>query len=73
MAYIEVDIDIEDHLDEVDTDDLVRELKSRGEDGKIISSIMGASSLRDISKIEAFIDKFKDIPESELDDFLNRY
>lgn len=30
MAFIEVEIDLEDHLDEVDSDDLILELKRRG-------------------------------------------
>lgn len=32
MAYIEVEVDIEDHLDEVADDDLIKELKRRKRD-----------------------------------------
>ena len=86
MAYI--NIDIEDHIDEIDTDFLIRELKNRKlrkEDRKAVNSwaldderkdaliTLGVTSVRDVSKMEAFLEKYKDVPESDLDEFLNRY
>ena len=86
MAY--VDIDIEDHLDEVDTRVLISELKSRklseaetkeidkwanDDDMKEVMELLKITSLSDIMKFEAFINCFRDIPEAELDEFLNKY
>lgn len=74
MATIEVDIDIEDHLDEVDTEDLISELISRKEPirslelGKVITD-----NLADEMKLEEFLEKFKNIPQAELTTFLNNY
>lgn len=80
MAYISVDVDIDitDHLDEISTDELVEELKKRKAEKAVYNGIhtyklFGAESLQDIMKVEAFINKYKDIPESELDAFLDQY
>lgn len=78
MGYITIDVDIEDHLGDVSTQDLVEELKSRDEYGTAtgksqVYSILGAESLQDVIKVEAFLLKYKDIPESELDEFLSKY
>lgn len=90
MAYI--DIDIEDHLDEVSSIDLINELKSRkdhrskeflkelNEELKIdaettnrIYEFLQLKSVRDKLKFEAFMNKFHNVPESELDNFLSKY
>ena len=34
MAYISIDVDIEDYLDEIDSDDLLNELKRRAKEDK---------------------------------------
>ena len=80
MAHISVDvyIDIEDYIEEISTEDLVKELQSRTSDPAIYKSIdvyriFGAESLQDVIKVEAFLKKFKDVPESDLDNFLNKY
>lgn len=86
MAYI--DIDIEDHLDEVDTIYLINELKRRKaskEEMKEINrwkiddekqeamQLLKVNSLREVVKFEAFIKVFRDIPETDLDEFLSKY
>ena len=86
MAYI--DIDIEDHLDEVDTIYLINELKRRKvsqEEAKEINKrkidddkeeamrLLKVNSLREVVKFEAFIKVFRDVPEAELDNFLSKY
>lgn len=86
MAYI--DIDIEDHLGEVDTSDLIRELEDRTifpkdrkrlitalklTDSEFVEINSAPTSLRDVIKIEAFYAKYKDVPEADLDEFLNKY
>lgn len=80
MAYVsvDVDIDIEDYIDEISTEDLIEELKSRKADPSIYKSIdvykiFGAESLQDVIKVEAFLKKYKDVPESDLDSFLDKY
>ena len=86
MAYI--DIDIEDHLDEVDTIYLINELKRRkvsqeetkeinkwkiDDDKEEAMRLLKVNSLREVVKFEAFIKVFRDIPESDLDEFLRKY
>lgn len=82
MASIEVDIDIEDYLDEVDTSDLIEELKSRKDrkDYNGLDSITQedmvkilTDNLADEMKLEEFLSKFKNIPQAELTTFLNNY
>lgn len=68
MATIEVDVDIEDHLDEVSTRDLIDELKGRVGIAKAL-----ADNLADEMKMEEFLEKFKNIPQAELTTFLNNY
>lgn len=68
MATIEVDVDIEDHLDEVSTIDLIDELKGRGGISKALTD-----NLADEMKLEEFLEKFRDIPQAELTTFLNNY
>lgn len=86
MAY--VNIDIEKHLDEVNTRVLINELKERNltkadrkeidkwkiqDDMQEAMDLLKIRSLRDVVKFEAFISCFRDIPEAELDEFLSKY
>ncbi|HLS37652.1 MAG TPA: hypothetical protein VK023_05215, partial [Sphingobacterium bovisgrunnientis] len=71
MAYInvDVDIDIEDYIDEISAEDLIAELQSRKQEASVYKSIdvykiFGAESLQDVIKVEAFLKKYKDVPES---------
>jgi hypothetical protein len=68
MATIEVDVDIEDHLDEISTIDLIDELKDRDGIAKLLTD-----NLADEMKLEEFLEKFKNIPQAELTTFLNNY
>lgn len=74
MATIEVDVDIEDHLDEVDTEDLISELISRKEpvNSFNLAKVL-TDNLADEMKLEEFLEKFKNIPQAELTTFLNNY
>lgn len=70
MAYIRVNVDIEDHLDEVDTEDLISELETRkaGFNTKSLTDNLAYEM-----KLEEFLEKFKNIPQAELTTFLNNY
>jgi len=89
MAYINIDVDMDDVLREADEDDLVYEIKRRNPkkirelvkglfdmedfDMTIVFKIAGVESLSDRIKFEAFIEKYRDIPEADLDEFLKKY
>lgn len=64
----EVEIDVCEFIDEIDTYDLVDELIGRDYKG-----IIKLDSVKDQCKFEAIKEKFYDIPESDLDEFLSRY
>lgn len=70
MATIEVEVDVEDHMDEVDTEDLIHELETRkvGFNTKSLTD-----NLADEMKLEEFLEKFKNIPQAELTTFLKNY
>ena len=69
----EVEIDVIDIIDQIDTNDLVEELKHREYPMGDLQDLTKAESIQDIIKLEAVLAKYKDIPESELDEFLNKY
>tara|TARA_R110000803_G_scaffold184282_1_gene246629 strand:- start:66 stop:311 length:246 start_codon:yes stop_codon:yes gene_type:complete len=74
---VEVDIDIEEYLDEVDTDDLIDELASRDLDSNEISRISTSfsnsidfkSTLLDELKTEVVLNGFKNKSLEELEKF----
>lgn len=75
MATInaDVEIDIEDHLNEVDTNDLIAELRKRiGGESEVIAKAL-TDNLADEMKMEEFLEVFKNIRQAELTDFLNQY
>jgi len=86
MARVQVDVDIEDYLDEVQTIDLEKELESRR--NRSIKKMtrhekddfnfnvyceLKIDNLSDVMKFEHFMKKFRNIPESVIDSFLNNY
>jgi biopolymer transport protein ExbD len=73
MAYIEteVHIDVSDHLHEVDNEDLISELESRGV-GDAKSKIVQLNLLDQI-RYDEFMSVFKNIPQSDFDEFINKY
>lgn len=75
MARIEVDI--EDHLDEVKTIDLIDELVDRKDLCKLITKEnlikYLTDNLADEMKLEEFLEVFKNIPQAELTTFLKNY
>lgn len=70
MAYIEVevDIDVSEHLHEVNKEDLINELEGRGikVDSQPISLIQ-EMILTEFNKV------FRDIPQEEFDNFIKKY
>lgn len=78
-----IDIDIEDHLDEVSTSNLIKELQARKDRKKVGRNLDGdefniyaelkIDNLSDVMKFEHFMKKFRNIPEQTIDDFLNQY
>lgn len=83
-----IDVDIEDYLYEVSTRDLEEELRTRNDlspDVKKrlkldepfrmqeIMADLGIDNIPDVCKFEHFMKKFRNIPENEIDDFLNKY
>ena len=73
--------DIADYLDEASTFELEKELNKRlakkkcetDTDMDVVISELKIDGLSDVLKFEHFMRKFRNIPESELDDFLNKY
>lgn len=71
---VEAEVDVYDVLSEVETKYLVEELKERVEYTDTSGSgIIKLNSIQDQIKFEALKEKFYDIPESELDEFLRKY
>lgn len=75
-----VDIDVDDIIGDIDTQDLIDELKSRKENvsdliehKKMLYKLCKVDSVQDAIKIDAIIKCYKDIPESDLDQFLSRF
>lgn len=71
---VEAEVEILDILSELDTKDLIDELLERGENipsGN--KGIIELNSVQDQIKFEALKQKFYDIPEADLDEFLSRY
>lgn len=84
-----IDFDPEDYLDEVSTRYLEAELERRSDKNtkqpkkyngelkewemKEITEQLRITNLSDVLKFEHFMKKFRNIPESEIDNFLNRY
>lgn len=62
---VEAEVDLED----IDTEDLVQELEDIGSQVGVIE----LHSVKDRCKFEALKEKFYDIPEHELDEFLSKY
>lgn len=74
MASIELDIDIKDHLHEVNAKHLIKELLSRDEDGlKLALQLLNIDSFKHATMLEDFLYVFKNIPENELREFLEKY
>lgn len=86
MAYIIIDaeIDTRDVIREIPTSDLEAELHKRDTvkykqseaDASIrifLREVIGSDSIRDLIKMEAFIQIFQAIPEHDLDEFLTKY
>ncbi len=65
---VEAEVYLEEVLSEIDTIDLVNELIDRNADG-VIKIIY----IQDQIKFEALKEKFYDITESDLDEFLSKY
>lgn len=71
---VEAEVNVYDVLSEIDTKYLVEELKERGEYTDTSGSgIIKLNSIQDQIKFEALKEKFYDIPESDLDEFLSKY
>lgn len=71
---VEAEVHVYDVLSEIDTKYLVEELKERGEYTDTSGSgIIKLNSIQDQIKFEALKEKFYDIPESDLDEFLSKY
>lgn len=86
MGYITIDaeIDTRDVIGEIPTSDLEAELHKRDPvkykqseaDVSVrlfLSEVIGSDSIRDLIKMEAFIQIFQAIPEHDLDEFLMKY
>lgn len=72
--YTEVEIDIEEYLHEANTDVLIEELQERLSHGNtVLLKALGAESLQDVCKLESLLSKYKDIPESDIDEFIAKY
>lgn len=70
----EVEFDPSEYLSDIDTKDLLEELKDRNEDVHERSTgIIKLNSIQDEIKFEAIKQKFYNIPEHELDEFLSKY
>lgn len=65
---VESEVDLEEFISDISTIDLVNELIYRNADG-----VIKLNSVQDQIKFEALKQKFYDIPESDLDEFLSRY
>lgn len=65
---VEAEVYFEEVLSEISTIDLVNELIDRNADG-----VIKLNSIKDQIKFEALKQKFYDIPESDLDEFLSKY
>lgn len=65
---VEAEVEFEEVLSEISTIDLVNELIDRNADG-----VIKLNSIQDQIKFEALKEKFYDIPESDLDEFLSKY
>ncbi len=65
---VEAEVYLEEVLSEIDTIDLVNELIDRNADG-----VIKINSIQDQIKFEALKEKFYDITESDLDEFLSKY
>lgn len=81
MAYIEVDvdIDIEDYIDEIDTDNLIEELKGRSLSSRQIMDVMkiagfnnSKSTLLDQMKMDAVQNGIKDKTLTEIENFFKK-
>lgn len=80
--YVDVEIEVGDIIGDIDTKDLIDELRARGtsvfdfeeEKTKAILGLAGQDlNLRNLLKMEAILEKFDRIPESNLDEFLSKY
>lgn len=65
---VETEVDFEEVLSEISTIDLVTELIDRNADG-----VIKINSIQDQIKFESLKEKFYDIPERDLDEFLSKY
>ena len=77
-----IDFDIADYLHEASIFELEKELNKRLASKKkcetgtymdVVISELKIDALSDVLKFEHFMMKFRNIPESELDEFLNKY
>lgn len=83
MATVTVDaeVDLDDVIREINTEDLIDELKSRNGryDGAgviievLLKEIKAERNLLNVMKMEAILGKFDRIPTTDLDEFLSKY
>lgn len=83
MATVTVDaeVDLDDVIREINTEDLIDELKIRNGryDGSgviievLLKEIKAERNLLNVMKMEAILEKFDRIPTTDLDEFLSRY
>lgn len=80
MLTVDAEIDVYDIIGDIDTQDLIDELKNRKKDIKdliehktMLYKLCRVESVQDAIKIDAIIQSYKKIPEPDLDKFLNQY
>lgn len=71
---VEAEVHVWDVLPEIETKYLIEELEERGEyEPMPDNGVIKLNSVQDQIKFEALKEKFYDIPESDLDEFLSKY